>query len=302
MAAFMRACLCRCIISRPQVTNLSVSRHVKCIESVFLQRILSRPCSYITNYGDDAEQVYRTKVAAHEDSELQKRVAGVFIGKGGSNIKKLNLECKIDVIDGDIWVSGRDAEGVQKTVERVTTEVQRIKDSILLIQEKVSTHENDDTHLKICKQIIGKQGGNIKKILSELGQDVEVQVRKNKLNNHILVSGTDVEMVDRVVEKVQQEVQRIKNEVVLPFSEKVMINEDKEMLSRICGMLIGKGGEKIERFKSETELDFELLCPSKDEEADFLLVSGTDAEVVKEAAGKVQQEVKRIKDFLNRNV
>ncbi|OWF47775.1 vigilin-like [Mizuhopecten yessoensis] len=296
MVAFVKACVCRLISYKHQVTHFGVFRNVKCIQNVWLSRGLPsldlRSCSF-TNYGNDQDQLYRMKVATHEDSELQKQIAAAFIGKGGRNIRKFGLDCQIDLIGADIWVSGKDVEGVQKTVDRVTTEVQKIKNSILPIQETVLTDEDEYFHKEICSIIIGKGGSKIGSLIFEIG---DVFSLNSCDTGRVVVMGTDTEVVRKASEKIQQEVQRIKNEVLATFSEKVLTDENEVSHRQICRMIVGKKGANIKRLISETGMDFDLEVPFESRTNGYVIVTGADAEVVKRAAEIVQQEIQIIKN------
>ncbi|XP_021363733.1 vigilin-like [Mizuhopecten yessoensis] len=277
----VRACACR-FISRYQVTTFSAVRNA----NQSLRHSLSRSCTSLTE-GNNSHTV---KVSTGKDSMVQKHIDLYFMGRDGTNLKRLNLECEIKVRDGFVSVSGPDAEVVENIAQKVSQEVKTIINQRgLPFFEKVMTDEQVEIHKEICANFIGEGGENVMRLRLETGLNFEYEI---PCAGHILISGTNAEVVKIVTEKIQQEVQRIRNENILPFSEKVVTDEDEAFHSMICAMIIGKEGENLRKLCLETGLNFEL----KSNSVGYVLVSGTDAEVVKKATERIQQEVQRIRN------
>ncbi|XP_021379054.1 far upstream element-binding protein 3-like [Mizuhopecten yessoensis] len=242
---------------------------------------------------------FEEKVLTDEDAEIHSRICAMIIGKGGQNIKQLKSELGSAIYvetlkPGHILVSGTEAEIVKRAVEKLKLEVQRSKneiDMVLPFEEKVLTDEDAKIHSIICRVIIGKGGQNIKRLTSELGSNIRVDIQKS---DHILVSGTEAEMVKRAVEKLKLEVQSSKNEIDLSFAEKVLTDVNAEKHSRICAMIIGKGGQNIKRLTSELGSNIRVDIPK----SDHILVSGTEAEMVERAVEKLKLEVQRSKNAI----
>ncbi|XP_060066085.1 vigilin-like [Ylistrum balloti] len=235
------------------------------------------------------------KVFTGEHSALHEQIGRKIIGVGGSNIKRLasdtglNFELTLQK-GGHVVVSGHDVEVVNKAVETVQQEIQRIKnETIFPFNEVVFIDEDADLRERIGRIIIGKRGTGVERFISDTGLDFELTIQKG---GPIVISGHDVEVVNKAVEKVQQEIQRIKTETIFPFNEVVFIDEDVDLRERIGRMIIGKGGSNIQRLRSKTGLNFDLTM----QKSGHVVVSVPDAELMNKAVEKVQQEIQRIKN------
>ncbi|XP_021356664.1 vigilin-like [Mizuhopecten yessoensis] len=227
------------------------------------------------------------KVLTDEDADINNEIYSRIIGKGGKNIQRLELETGLDLhlssISKGLLVQVADAEMLKSATEKVTREVQRMRNCI----EKVFTDEDVDIHDYIVGNIIGKGGQNLQRLKFVTGLDFKLSI----ISTGLLVIGTDGETLKSATEKVTQEVQRIRNCV-----EKVFTDEDVDLHANIVRNIIGKGEQNIERLKMETGLDFELESITTG-----LLVIASDAEMLKSATEKVTQEVKRIKNLIEKN-
>ncbi|OWF42138.1 uncharacterized protein LOC110461576 isoform X2 [Mizuhopecten yessoensis] len=331
MAAFIRRSCYRLIAFRHQVA----SRDTKCMFqnfNPFLPQSLSRPCSYLTNDGED-KALYTAKVSTDTNSDLHTRISQHLNGRG-LYMERLYLECgfRFNIkLNGDhIVISGNDKEGLEQVAEKVKQEVQRVKDdyvippyshitsgtdadvakrpaekeakeiqqvknACLFFTEKVLTNENKDIHYRICAMLIRREGKDMRKIQSETGLNLNLTFPKlSRKGGHVLVSGTDAEMTKKAAQKVAQEIEIIKKEIK-PFTEKVRTDEDEDIHNRIVAMLLGKGGGNIKNCKLEVGHDFELDGLNFTRNRGHVLVSGTDAEMTKNAAKKVAQEIEIIK-------
>ncbi|XP_021368557.1 vigilin-like [Mizuhopecten yessoensis] len=252
----------------------------------------------VQNIEDEDDALpFRGKVSTDEDTDVHNKLCGKIFGKEGENINQLTSELGSSIrvhspTAGHIVVAGRNAGEVERAVEILKQEVQNIKDEddALPFTGKVLTDEDADFHRDICRRIIGKGGENIKQLTAELGPSIRLQIQKF---GHILVSGTDAEKVERAVEILKQEVQRGYNKLG-PFTEEVFTIEDAEKHSRICRIIIGKGGHKIKNLKAELGSDIDLT-PIKN---GYIVVSGTNAEMVGKAAEKIKLEVQRVKKMV----
>ncbi|XP_021364063.1 vigilin-like [Mizuhopecten yessoensis] len=226
------------------------------------------------------------KVFTDEDVDIHYEICKLIIGEGGQNIQRLKLETGLDFelssISTGLLVIGTDAIVLQSATEKVTQEVQRIRNCI----EKVFTDEDVDIHACIAGNIIGKGGQNIQRLKMETGLDFELY----SITKGLLVIGTDAEMLKSATEQVTREVQRMRNCI-----EKVLTDEDVDIHNEIYSSIIGKGGQNKLRLKMESGLDFDLSRISTG-----LLVSVTDAEVLKSATEKVTQEVQRIRNCMEK--
>ncbi|XP_021363706.1 vigilin-like [Mizuhopecten yessoensis] len=241
---------------------------------------------------------FSEKLVTDKDEAFHAFICGNIIGKGGENLRKLrletglNFELEIDNV-GHILILGADTEVVKIATEKVQQEVQKIRNERFLpFSEKVVTDEDEAFHDWICGNIIGKRGENLRKLRLETGLSFELGTGSI---GHILVLGADAEDVKIATEKLQQEVQRIRNEKILPFSEKVVTDEDEAFHDMICAMIFGKGGENLRKLHLETGLNFDLETGN----VGHILVLGADTEVVKIATEKVQLEVQRIRNKKN---
>ncbi|XP_060083727.1 uncharacterized protein LOC132562973 [Ylistrum balloti] len=244
--------------------------------------------------------VSKKVITPGNDEECQKIFANI-IGKSGVNIERLRLETgtQFDIYtrkgENALYVVVTDAEDLGNVAEKVTQEVDRI---LLFLQtpiiKKVPTDTNDSFHNRICRKLIGTKGKNIKRLILESGLIFELDVTEK---GHVLVSGTDDEMVNLAVERVKQEVKNIKHAFNTRITERVYTDEDYDFHQKITGAFLGTKGENIKRLMSEIGHEVEIQVHKF--RVGYFLVHGSDCAEVILAADKVAKEIKRIKKELD---
>ncbi|PJE77378.1 hypothetical protein CI610_03700 [invertebrate metagenome] len=151
------------------------------------------------------------------------------------------------------------------------------------------TDSDVGVHDRVCALFVGRKRKALKKFILETGIKFKVHTTDA---DHILVSGKDVEVVKKAVELITPHIDKIKREIQSKVYENVFTDEDEDIRYRICGLLIGKNGENIDRIRSDIGLNFPVLG-TKD---GHIRVSGTNAEVVKRAADRLTLEIKKIRE------
>ncbi|OWF47567.1 uncharacterized protein LOC110454186 [Mizuhopecten yessoensis] len=217
-------------------------------------------------------------------------IGGSFIGVHEQNLATTLSECgfgaEISVRDNYIYISATDAEVLKDTIEKVSHKVKFLTDQSLssLRVYEVQTDDDRFIHDTITRFVIGKQGHNLRRILSEFVPERIVTTEGWKTGFLQVYDESDI--VNKAIEK---EVENVKFHIRRRlFYTEVSTDDNPGMHNLICSEITDKEGDPIRIHCNKAQLYIK--------KTGVIVVSGFDLEMVKAAVEMTTQEVTRIKE------